>query len=44
MANGIDVALAVAALAFLFLAVTLWEWKRGDDERRLERLRKRGLA
>jgi heme/copper-type cytochrome/quinol oxidase subunit 3 len=42
--NGIDVLFTVVALAILFVAVELYEWKRRDEDRRLARLRQRGRA
>lgn len=42
--NGIDIALLVLVVALVFATVEYREWRNRDEDRRIARLRKRGLA
>ncbi len=42
--NGLDVFFTVVGLALLFNVVVYCDWRRQNSRRKLERLRKRGLA
>lgn len=42
--TGLDVGLMFLVLVVVFVTVEYVEWKRRDEDRRIARLRRRGLA
>lgn len=42
--TGLDVGLMILVLAVVFCAVEYHEWRKRDEDRRMRRLRERGLA